>query len=85
MGDFVKVSVIDNGIGIPKGDFEKIFERFYRVLSNEAKTFPGMGIGLAICKDIIEMHRGRLEVESQERVGSTLSFIIPIKFIEESE
>ncbi|WP_058534632.1 GAF domain-containing sensor histidine kinase [Legionella saoudiensis] len=81
----VKVSVTDSGIGIPKEDFEKIFERFYRVISNEAKTFPGMGIGLSICKDIIEMHRGRFAVESQERIGSTLSFIIPIKFIEEGE
>ncbi|MFJ1267071.1 ATP-binding protein [Legionella lytica] len=83
--NFVKVSVIDSGIGIPKEDFEKIFERFYRVLSNEAKTFPGMGIGLAICKDIIDMHRGWMEVESQERVGSTLSFIIPIQVIEGNE
>ncbi|CAM4503220.1 MAG: Adaptive-response sensory-kinase SasA [Legionella sp.] len=85
MGDFVNVSVSDSGIGIPNADFEKIFERFYRVLSNEAKTFPGMGIGLAICKDIIDMHRGWMEVESQERVGSTLSFIIPVQFIEENE
>ncbi|WP_133137040.1 GAF domain-containing sensor histidine kinase [Legionella rowbothamii] len=85
MDDFVKVSVMDSGIGIPKEDFEKIFERFYRVYSNEAKTFPGMGIGLAICKDIIDMHSGRLEVESQELVGSTLSFIIPIKFREENQ
>jgi signal transduction histidine kinase len=79
IGDFVKVSVTDYGIGIPKESLDRIFQRFYRVLSNEARTFPGMGIGLSICKDIIDMHKGKIEVESVVGLGSTFNFIIPIQ------
>jgi len=81
-GNFVKVCVTDYGIGIPAEAFDRIFERFYRVQSNEAGTFPGMGIGLAICKYIIDMHQGKIAVESKEGIGSTLSFTLPINTVE---
>jgi signal transduction histidine kinase len=82
-GKCVEVSISDYGIGIPEECLEGIFERFYRVLSTEARTFPGMGIGLSICKDIIEMHKGKIEVESKQNIGSTFRFIIPTKHTEE--
>ncbi|VEB36710.1 sensor histidine kinase [Legionella sainthelensi] len=70
----VQVNIIDSGLGIPKNDLEKIFERFYRVTKD---NLSGMGIGLSICKDIINSHQGTLNVTSQEGKGSTFSFIIP--------
>ncbi|MBV8803067.1 MAG: GAF domain-containing protein [Gammaproteobacteria bacterium] len=78
---WVSVTVTDYGIGIPTHAFEGIFERFYRVNSKEARTFPGVGIGLFICKDIIDMHGGNITVESQEGIGSTFKFIIPINYM----
>jgi PAS domain S-box-containing protein len=73
----VKVSVADNGIGIPKHLQEKIFERFYRVSSTKLQTYPGMGLGLYITAGIIHRHGGSLGVQSKEGQGSTFSFVLP--------
>ncbi len=75
----IKVSVQDFGIGMNKDHLDKVFDRFYRVSSNEDKTFPGLGIGLYISKEIINRHNGKLWVESTEGVGSTFHFTIPLK------
>jgi signal transduction histidine kinase len=77
-GDNVIVSVQDAGIGISKGDQQKIFERFYRVEGRNEKTFPGFGIGLFIAAEIIKKHNGNIGVESQQGRGSTFYFSIPI-------
>lgn len=74
----VKLSVTDSGIGIDKKYHEKIFERFFRVDGHEEKTFPGMGIGLFVCKEIIVRHGGKIWVESQKGNGSTFSFSLPL-------
>ncbi|MCP4601989.1 MAG: PAS domain-containing protein [Proteobacteria bacterium] len=73
----LRVSIIDNGPGIPKKDCEHIFERFYRVVlpGNEA---AGTGLGLAIAKDFIERHGGRIEVSSQQGEGSTFTVFLPL-------
>jgi PAS domain S-box-containing protein len=76
--DNVIVSVQDAGIGISKGDQQKIFERFYRVEGRNEKTFPGFGIGLFIAAEIIKKHNGNIGVESQQGRGSTFYFSIPM-------
>ncbi len=75
----VVVSVKDFGIGMAKAHLEKIFERFYRVYDTTDKTFPGLGIGLYICSEIIKRHHGKLWVESDAGRGSTFHFSLPIE------
>jgi signal transduction histidine kinase len=75
---FVKVSVSDQGMGIPAADLDKIFDRFFRVDSKEVRTFPGMGIGLFISQGIIQRHGGALTVKSEEGEGSTFTFTLPV-------
>jgi PAS domain S-box-containing protein len=77
--DWVVVSVHDTGIGISKADQEKIFERFYRVEGKDESTYPGFGIGLFICSEIIQRHQGKISVTSQPGKGSVFSFAIPLK------
>ncbi|HVV54297.1 MAG TPA: ATP-binding protein [Mucilaginibacter sp.] len=78
VSNYLKVSVTDKGIGISQDDQHKIFDRFYRV--DEVQTrFPGMGIGLYVCDQIIQNHGGTLWVESELGKGSTFSFTLPLK------
>jgi PAS domain S-box-containing protein len=77
-GDSVVLAVQDFGIGIAKHHVDKIFERFYRVHGATGKTFPGLGIGLYICKEIVKRHKGKLWVESETGKGSTFYFSLPV-------
>ncbi len=72
----VRAEVADNGIGIPEDKLPRIFDRFYQV-DLEARRRGGVGLGLAICKQIIEAHGGRIGVTSQLGVGSTFYFELP--------
>lgn len=76
--DQVTVFVQDSGIGINKADQEKIFERFYRVTGKDEKTYPGFGIGLFICSQIIERHQGKIGVTSEPGKGAVFYFSIPL-------
>lgn len=78
VSNYVKVSIKDSGIGISNEDRKKIFERFFRVTSSQEK-YPGMGIGLYVCQQIIENHKGTIWVESEPNRGATFSFTLPIK------
>lgn len=75
---YLIVSVTDSGMGIPKKDVTKVFERFYQVDEKRGKTYPGLGLGLHICKKIIEAHNGKIWVESAFGKGSTFYFSLPI-------
>ncbi len=72
-----EVKVQDYGIGIDSEQLGKIFNRFYRAVGPDEKTFPGLGIGLYISHEIIRRHGGTLEVASSKGAGSTFSFTIP--------
>jgi len=69
------VSVRDNGIGIADADRDKLFLMFRRI---SRKEYPGTGIGLALCKRIVDRHGGKIWVDSKEGEGSVFSFNIPI-------
>jgi signal transduction histidine kinase len=75
----VQVSVIDNGIGIPANDLGHVFDRFFQVESHLIRRHAGMGLGLSVAKSLIELHGGRIWVESVEGKGSTFSFLLPLR------
>ena len=74
----VQVSVKDQGRGIKQEDLEKIFDRFYRGEADASHTIGGAGLGLAICKTIVESHEGRIWAESEPGNGSTFCFALPL-------
>jgi signal transduction histidine kinase len=76
-GEEVIVSISDKGMGISLRDQEQIFQRFQRVGNPLAQVTPGAGLGLYICKAIIEAHGGHIWVESRLHQGSTFSFSLP--------
>ncbi len=77
VGREVVFTVSDTGIGIPKVDQPRIFERFYRVDAARSREVGGTGLGLAIAKHLVEVHGGRLWVESEIGQGSQFHFSVP--------
>jgi signal transduction histidine kinase len=75
---FALVSVADTGLGIPPDEIGHVFERFRRVRSGAAQSIPGTGLGLTIVKQIVEMHGGKIWVESAVGHGSAFHFTIPL-------
>jgi len=75
--DEVVLEIIDQGIGIPKSETGKIFKRFYRTSQKRVAETEGSGMGLALVKYIVEAHKGRVNVGSQEGQGSNFSVILP--------
>jgi signal transduction histidine kinase len=74
---YIKVSVTDNGIGIPARELPRIFDRFYQVETHLTRHYGGMGLGLSVAKAMIELHGGRIWAESQGK-GSTFTFLLPV-------
>lgn len=72
----VSISVQDQGIGIPKKELQHIFEPYYR--SNKSRKVKGLGLGLALVKNIVEKHSGKVSVTSEEGIGSTFTICLPI-------
>jgi len=72
------VSVEDTGIGIPADKFSQVFEKFKQISNTLGYAARGTGLGLPICREIVEQHGGRIWVESTVGVGSTFSFVIPL-------
>ncbi|MDT2736208.1 cell wall metabolism sensor histidine kinase WalK [Enterococcus pseudoavium] len=79
----VVLSISDEGLGIPKKDLEKVFERFYRVDKARARKQGGTGLGLAISKEVMKAHQGQIWVESVEGKGSTFYISLPYEPYEE--
>ena len=71
------VSVTDSGIGVPRRDLDRIFERFYRVDRARSRRTGGTGLGLAIVRHVASNHRGEIRVESSEGVGSVFTLVLP--------
>jgi signal transduction histidine kinase len=74
----VAVEVKDSGIGIPKEQQHKIFERFFRVEGEKENTYAGLGLGLYICAEIVKWHNGTIGVNSEKGKGSIFHFELPI-------
>lgn len=75
----VTVSVSDTGIGIGAADRERVFERFYRADKSHSKEIGGTGLGLSIVKHGVLFHKGRVELESEPGLGTTITFVLPKK------
>lgn len=75
-GEWV-IQVRDNGIGIPPGERERVFDVFRRLGDDEPDSTSGSGMGLAICKRIVERHGGRIWIESEPGEGTTVCFVLP--------
>jgi two-component system sensor histidine kinase VicK len=73
----IKVTVIDDGIGIPARELPRVFERFYQVETHLTRRFGGMGLGLAVAKAMVELHGGRIWAESSGK-GSIFTFLLPV-------
>lgn len=76
-GDMLKVMISDDGMGIPKENVGRIFDRFYRVDRARARSMGGTGLGLAIAREMIEAHGGKIWAESEEGQGTTIFFTLP--------
>jgi two-component system, OmpR family, phosphate regulon sensor histidine kinase PhoR len=78
-GAEMEISVSDTGIGIPKADQQRIFERFYRTDAARSRELGGTGLGLSIVKHLVEAHGGRIQIESEVGQGSVFSVFLPIE------
>lgn len=77
-GGLMQISVTDNGMGIPAKDIAFIFDRFYRVDKARSRNLGGTGLGLSIAQTIIQAHGGSISLESEQHVGTRVTFALPI-------
>lgn len=77
----VKIVVLDNGVGIPENEQSRIFERFFRVDKARSGSIGGTGLGLSITKQIVEEHRGNIEIDSVYGKGTKASITLPLPFV----
>ena len=78
-GKDIRLRVADNGIGIPPGDIDRIFEKFYRIKTEETRSISGSGLGLSIVKGIVDAHRGSVRAESEVGKGTTFDISLPVE------
>jgi CheY-like chemotaxis protein/anti-sigma regulatory factor (Ser/Thr protein kinase) len=78
VGSEGRVSVSDPGIGVPKEEQPRLFQRFFRAANATTRNYGGLGIGLYVSNEIVKQHGGRFEVESESDAGSTFTFYVPL-------
>ena len=83
--DMLTVSVSDDGVGISSQDQARVFRPFEQAENNLDRTHEGTGLGLALCKSLVELHGGHIELESEEGLGTTITFHIPQDTFEKNE
>ena len=83
--DMIKVMISDDGMGIPKTNVKRIFERFYRADRARSRAMGGTGLGLAIAREMIMAHGGEIWADSEEGKGTTIYFTLPMEHQEEGE
>jgi signal transduction histidine kinase len=76
--DFIEISVSDTGIGISKENQQRLFQPFQQIETSLTRKYAGTGLGLSLCRRFIELHGGRIWVESEPGKGSRFVFIIPM-------
>ncbi len=81
LGERVRISVSDTGIGISADDLGRLARPFEQIESQHSKTQQGTGLGLALTKSLVEMHEGALEIESEPGRGTTVSFLLPLHLV----
>jgi signal transduction histidine kinase len=78
-GKDIRFKVVDSGIGIPPEDIDRIFEKFYRIKTDETRTISGSGLGLPIVKGIVDAHGGSIHVESEVGKGTVFIVSLPVE------
>ncbi len=78
VGEWVKISVSDTGIGIPPEQLGKVFDRFYQVDASQTREHEGSGIGLALVKELVELHHGTIEAQSEVGKGTSFTVLLPL-------
>ena len=75
--DAIVITVSDTGTGIPPGEFERVFDRFYRLDQSRAPGTGGSGLGLAICREVLAVLRGSIRIAASSREGTTFEITLP--------
>ena len=78
-GEYIKIYIRDNGMGIPEGDVDKLFDRFYRVDKSRTAETGSTGLGLAIVKEIVDAHGGNISIKSKLDQGTLVTIVLPVK------
>lgn len=75
--NYIRLKIEDTGIGIPSEDVDKVFEPFYRVDKNRSRKIGGSGLGLSIVKEIVHLHKGKIDIKSGKNCGTVITVFIP--------
>jgi signal transduction histidine kinase len=78
-GKDIRFKVVDSGMGIPTEDIDRIFEKFYRIKTEQTRSISGSGLGLSIVKGVVDAHRGSIRAESEVGKGTTFFISLPVE------